>query len=174
MTAEQMKYEFDVGYDKITNFDAPGYVPKEISTFLTRAQESIVYEILESSAYDEKNKKSISMLRQVLPMVNFTTGNYPNGYLAYLQALVEEDTVSGDVFAFVSDGITDVGNRFVTAGFRTGDVVVVLGSTTTANNKEYSVIGVTANKLTVSPQTLPDTVEAGSGTGSLRKLKDDP
>ncbi len=82
MTAEQMKYEFDVGYDKITNFDAPGYVPKEISTFLTRAQESIVYEILESSAYDEKNKKSISMLRQVLPMVNFTTGNYPNGYLA--------------------------------------------------------------------------------------------
>ena len=33
MTAEQMKYEFDVGYDRITNFDAPGYEPKEISTF---------------------------------------------------------------------------------------------------------------------------------------------
>ena len=31
MTAAQMKYEFEVGYDRITNFDAPGYNEKEIS-----------------------------------------------------------------------------------------------------------------------------------------------
>jgi len=164
MTAEQMKYEFDVGYDKITNFDAPGYVPKEISTFLTRAQESIVYEILKASAYDERNKKAVSMLRQVLPITNFTAGNYPNGYLAFLQALVTETAVE---FSFVADGIIDNLNRFVTSGFRIGDVVTVLGATSSNNNKDYSVIGVTANKLTTSSQTLPGTVEAGSGNGTI-------
>ena len=35
MTATEMGYAFDVGYDKIANFDLPGYEPQEKSTFLT-------------------------------------------------------------------------------------------------------------------------------------------
>ena len=156
MTAEQMKYEFNVGYDKITNFDAPGYVPKEISTFLTRAQESIIYEILKSSAYDERNKKAMSRLRQVIPLTTFSAGNYPNGFTTPLQV-----AVGGVDLAFAAATITDAQNRFITSGFRVGDVITVTGATSSNNDKDYAVIGVAAGTLTLSPQTVPGTVEAG-------------
>ena len=42
MTNQDMKQEFLILYDKITNFDAPGYEDIEISVFLTKAQERIV------------------------------------------------------------------------------------------------------------------------------------
>lgn len=42
MTAAEMKDEFLVLYDKITNFAAPGYEDDEISRFLSKAQERIV------------------------------------------------------------------------------------------------------------------------------------
>ncbi|MCK5643514.1 MAG: hypothetical protein KAJ19_22075 [Gammaproteobacteria bacterium] len=130
MTAEQMKYEFDVGYDKITNFDAPGYEPREISTFLTRAQESLVYEILNSSAFDEKNKKALSRLRQVIPLTTFSAGNYPNGFRTPLQV-----SVGGTDLLFVVAGntILDTQGRFITAGFRVGDQILVTNAHT-ANN----------------------------------------
>ena len=56
MTAEQMNYEFDIGYDFITNFEAPGVEKKEKSTFLTKAQEEIVYETV-AKPTTEENKK---------------------------------------------------------------------------------------------------------------------
>jgi hypothetical protein len=155
MTAEQMKYEFDVGYDRITNFDAPGYVPKEISTFLTRAQEEIVHDSLEASAYDEKNKKALSRLRQVIPLSTFVTGKYPNGFTTALQVSVGGSGTIG----FVGTSITDSANGFIIAGFRVGDVVTVTGST--SNDGVYSIIAVTADVLTVSSET-PVSLE-GSG-----------
>lgn len=42
MTNLEMKQEFLILYDKITNFDAPGYEDLEISIFLTKAQEQMV------------------------------------------------------------------------------------------------------------------------------------
>lgn len=39
MTSQEMKQEFLILYDKITNFDAPGYSDLEISIFLTKGQE---------------------------------------------------------------------------------------------------------------------------------------
>jgi len=42
MTAAEMKDEFLILYDKITNFDAPGYEDDEISRFLSRAQERLI------------------------------------------------------------------------------------------------------------------------------------
>jgi hypothetical protein len=42
MTAQEMRQEFLILYDKITNFDAPGYEDIEISIFLTKAQERVV------------------------------------------------------------------------------------------------------------------------------------
>jgi hypothetical protein len=146
MTAEQMKYEFDVGYDKITNFDAPGYEPKEISTFLTRAQESLVYEILNSSAFDEKNKKALSRLRQVIPLSTFTAGNYPNGFRTPLQVSVG-GTDLWFLVATEPNTIVDLQGRFVTAGFRIGDQILISNAHTDTNDGLYTVKSVEAAKL---------------------------
>jgi len=58
-----MGYEFDVGYDKITNFDNPGYELKEKSTFLTKAQEELVLELQGTSSYSEMNKRLLDVLK---------------------------------------------------------------------------------------------------------------
>jgi hypothetical protein len=63
MTATEMGYEFDVSYDKITNFDNPGYEPKEKSLFLTKAQEELVLELQGTSSYSEMNKRLIDVLK---------------------------------------------------------------------------------------------------------------
>lgn len=42
MTAEEMKYEFEVISEIIANFNAPGYTDREISTVLTAAQYEVV------------------------------------------------------------------------------------------------------------------------------------
>lgn len=42
MTAAEMGQEFLILYDKITNFDAPGYDGEEISILLSKAQERVV------------------------------------------------------------------------------------------------------------------------------------
>lgn len=41
MTVQEMKDEFLILYDKITNFDAPGYEDLEISVLLTKSQERV-------------------------------------------------------------------------------------------------------------------------------------
>jgi hypothetical protein len=150
-----MKYEFDVGYDRITNFDAPGYEPKEISTFLTRAQEEIVYDILDASAYDEKNKKALSRLRQVIPLSIFVAGNYPNGFSTPLQV-----SVGGTGIQFVvgaEDSLqSSTDNFFTDAGFREGDLVIITGATTAGNNGTFHIIEVReatgSSKLIISDQ----------------------
>lgn len=43
MTSQEMNQEFLILYDKITNFDAPGYTELEISIFLTKAQERVFF-----------------------------------------------------------------------------------------------------------------------------------
>jgi len=162
MTAEQMKYEFDVGYDRITNFDAPGYVPKEISTFLTRAQEEIVHDTLEASAYDEKNKKALSRLRQVIPLSTFSAGNYPNGFLSTLQVYLDSG-VGGTIGFTTGTGGTIIDSlaRFISSGFRVGDQVIVTGASDSNNNITYSITGVTASTLTVSSETPVGTSKGG-------------
>lgn len=43
MTSAEMELQFDRLYDKITNFDAPGYTQEEKSAMLTKAQERIFF-----------------------------------------------------------------------------------------------------------------------------------
>lgn len=50
MTNLEMKQEFLILYDKITNFDAPGYEDEEISVFLTKGQERLVLSNIRSLA----------------------------------------------------------------------------------------------------------------------------
>lgn len=80
MTAEEMGYAFDVGYDKITNFDAPGYEPLEKSTFLTQAQQEIVITIRKGNSYSEENKRILDVLKTYADVGTFTAGPYPNSF----------------------------------------------------------------------------------------------
>ena len=88
MTAAQMKYEFEVGYDSITNFEAPGYSNKEISTFLTKAQEELVLDVYRNSNhYKEEFKTSLIRLKtaQTAVGISITGGSvYPNSYCVEL------------------------------------------------------------------------------------------
>ncbi len=94
MTATEMGYEFDVGYDKITNFDAPGYEPKEKSTFLTKAQEELVLDVQKGSSYSEFNKRVLDVLKTwdtVLAAAMTTPGPYgANSFTVKLGDLTEE------------------------------------------------------------------------------------
>jgi len=83
-----MGYEFDVGYDKITNFDNPGYEPKEKSTFLTKAQEELVLNIQKGSSYSEFNKRVLDVLKttQERLAAAMSAGPYPNSFWADLPA----------------------------------------------------------------------------------------
>lgn len=48
MTGTEMKDEFLILYDKITNFDSPGYLEDEISIFLTKGQERVFFSLYNS------------------------------------------------------------------------------------------------------------------------------
>lgn len=86
MTATEMGYEFDVGYDRITNFDAPGYVPKEKSVFLTKAQEELVLDIYEGNAFKEKGKRILDRLKTSTEITSgfMSNGPYTNSRGAFL------------------------------------------------------------------------------------------
>jgi hypothetical protein len=76
MNAIEMKREFLVGYDKVANLDSPGYEDNEISYFLTKAQENVIFDYLnpvgnkfqESFEESEKVRKFFSNL--VMPSVD--------------------------------------------------------------------------------------------------------
>jgi hypothetical protein len=91
MTAAEMKTEFLVGYDKITNFAAPGYTDSEISKFLNDSQERFLkknYGDLNKyrTSYEETEKRSkdLSELKRFSTISTFTAGNHPNSFFAEL------------------------------------------------------------------------------------------
>ena len=90
MTAAQMKYEFEVGYDRITNFEAPGYTNKEISVFLTKAQEELVLDLYRNANhYKEEFKKSLNMLKAVQTATGagiLAGTEYPSSYVVNLSS----------------------------------------------------------------------------------------
>lgn len=80
MTAEEMSYEFDVLYDKITNFDAPGYEPREKSTLLTKAQQELILKIEAGNAYDEHRNRIMDVLKTSGSINTFAAGMYPYSF----------------------------------------------------------------------------------------------
>lgn len=88
MTATEMGYEFDVGWDKIANFDLPGYEPQEKSTFLTQAQGELVLDILNVNSYQEFNKRVLDRLKTFAEILAaaMDTGPYTNSRWATLPA----------------------------------------------------------------------------------------
>ena len=82
MTAEEMSYEFDVLYDKITNFDAPGYEPREKSVFLTKAQQELVFAIEAGNAYNEHRNRIMDVLKTSGDLSPTSSGIYTNSVWA--------------------------------------------------------------------------------------------
>jgi len=90
-----MGYEFDVGWDKIANFDLPGYEPKEKSTFLTQAQEELVLKILDVPSYNEFNKRVLDRLKTsdiILAAAMTGTAPYTNSSWADLPGVTGPPT----------------------------------------------------------------------------------
>jgi len=81
MTALQLKEEFLLLYDAISNFAAPGYENSEISKFLTIAQLDIINSLLPTGDKVELEKKVFSAL--ITPFTtsifNSNNNNFPNG-----------------------------------------------------------------------------------------------
>ncbi len=96
MNAAQMDYEFEVGYDAITNFSAPGYEPREKSTFLTKAQERVMLHIInptENPLYtgvEQTQKRRVDLseyVRSASCALSATqAGSRPNGMFYNLPA----------------------------------------------------------------------------------------
>jgi hypothetical protein len=115
MTADQMKFEFDVGYDFITNYEGAGVEKKEISTFLTQAQEQIVLEAIAIGSTTELSKKILNRLK--VPDTQTTAhaaGPYPNSYYrdlpANLLSVVNDrlDFTAGATHFYANKAFTDV------------------------------------------------------------------
>jgi hypothetical protein len=115
LTATEMKDNFLILYDKVTNFAAPGYEPNEISLFLTRAQDQIVkrYYHHKGNKYQEgfeeteKRRKDLAeLIRHIeIPTTGLVPGSQsgesPNGILVDLPAdllytLREEVKINSD------------------------------------------------------------------------------
>lgn len=80
MTAQEMKNEFLVLYDKITNFEAPGYTDEEISIFLTKGQERTFfshYNLL-GNKYREGFENSEARRKDIKELVKGVTITIPS------------------------------------------------------------------------------------------------
>ena len=75
-----MSYEFDVGYDYISGFQAPVLTNKEKSTFLTKAQEEVVMDYYRRDAYNEERNKVLDELKEPVNITSFSAGPYPNSW----------------------------------------------------------------------------------------------
>lgn len=111
MTANEMRYAFDVSFDKITNFDAPGYEDSEVSFLLNKAQERFLFQtysgnnrLKEGFEETEKRRKDLSELTKnaiiSTPSVS-QTGSLPNGTLYdlptdFIYAIKEEVVISSE------------------------------------------------------------------------------
>ena len=123
MTSAEMQEEFLILYDKITNFDAPGYEDDEISRFLTKAQERLVLHIMNPLGnkyvtgfeHTEKRRKDLSELvrNSTLTAANISsdqTGVKPNGTFFdlpsdFLYTLDEEVLTSSTTVCFDANRI---------------------------------------------------------------------
>lgn len=96
MTALQMKYEFEIGYE-LANLFSRSYNEKEISTLLTQAQTQIVNEVIDSE-YSEMKDILIKNLKV----------NYNIGTTVYVSKVncVETTTVPDDILKPLTEHAT--------------------------------------------------------------------
>jgi hypothetical protein len=102
MTSNEMQYEFNVLYDKISSAGSPGYTDKEVGVLLTKAQQTYLQEIFDpykSFEETEKRRKDFGLLKHPFTGTLSTsqTGIHTNGYLYELPTdvlyVVQEEAV---------------------------------------------------------------------------------
>jgi hypothetical protein len=111
MTANNMADEWEIYFDKVTNFDSPGYEDTEISLLLTKAEERFFFQnytgsnkLREGFEETEKRRKDLS---ELISNANVTvsstdqTGILPNGTFYdlptnFLYSIKEEVTIASD------------------------------------------------------------------------------
>lgn len=111
MTANEMAYNFEVSFDKITNFDSPGYEDSEISSLLNKAQERFFFQtytgtnkLREGFEETEKRRKDLSELvkNAIITSTSVSqTGTLPNGTLYdlptdFIYAIKEEVVIASE------------------------------------------------------------------------------
>lgn len=82
MTAQQLKEQFLIRFDAISNFASPGYEDSEISVLLTIGQMNILRKVILTGDRTEVEKKVISKLITPYSITSFSTDalNMTNGY----------------------------------------------------------------------------------------------
>ena len=74
MTSNEMQYEFNVLYDKISSAGSPGYTDKEVGVLLTKAQQTYLQEIFDPyKSFEETEKLDGSLISSA----NFCIDNLP-------------------------------------------------------------------------------------------------
>ena len=109
MTNQEMEREFLILYDKITNFDAPGYLPIAISTFLTKAQERVVLSEIrpQGNKYQEGFEETEMRRKELQALVKGITLTVP--------ATVQTNTLpNGTFFDLPSDLLFTVSEEVTT------------------------------------------------------------
>jgi hypothetical protein len=92
MTSNEMQYEFNVLYDKISSAGSPGYTDKEVGVLLTKAQQKSFEET-------EKRRKDFGLIKYPFTgtLSATQTGVHTNGYLYELPTdtlyIVQEEAV---------------------------------------------------------------------------------
>lgn len=72
MDANQMSYEFSVLYDKIASSSSPGYTDRELSVFLSKAQE-IVVKRYQPAEYIERRRQDMANLTRSVDIATPST-----------------------------------------------------------------------------------------------------
>jgi hypothetical protein len=132
MTAAEMKEEFLILYDKITNFNAPGYEDEEISMFLSKAQERVFLHIVNPAGnkyqsgieLTEKRRKDLSELTSnadatvsASQVGSKADGQFFDLPADFLYAIQEEATISSTDACY--NGNTGVEIKPITHNFYT-------------------------------------------------------
>lgn len=104
MTANEMRYEFDVLYDKIASLESPGYTDKEVSVFFNKAQHIFIkngYNPFSSIEQNDRKRREFVELKRDYNSSTLSTsqvGVNPNGYFFdlpsdFMLPLKEETTI---------------------------------------------------------------------------------
>ena len=86
MTANEMRYEFEVLFDKIASNSSPGYTDRELQTFLTKAQQVFIKEgynpfnSLEKNSRRRREFAEIKRNYSVNSQSSNQIGVHPNGF----------------------------------------------------------------------------------------------
>lgn len=115
MGANEMRYEFLIGYDKLTNLAAPGYEDAEISVLLSQAQEEYIKahyhpagnKYRQGFEYTEKRRKDLGELVRTANISQYVTDLSDNHTYGKFFELPDELWLTIEESAYINFNILD-------------------------------------------------------------------